>query len=205
MVRLLGLPLRPIAGMRLHRVVARTRGPWWFASTPGGGVGGRFDLPAPDGACYLSTSAVGAVLEVFSDLHGGRLPVTELRARCRIEVIAPLLSPPAADLAAARARGVGVTAALWAGQDRALTQRWARALFRAGWRALHTGLQHDPRGRLRGVTLLDQAGEHLPWDDVGWQHTTHRIDDDQALMQGLDRFGITVRGDVDLPVVRPSA
>lgn len=202
---LAGLPKIRIAGRRLHRVFQAHRGdPWWFASLPAGAApdnGGRFDLPSPLGACYLATSPVAAVLEALPEFSG-LLPDIELRKRRRAEVTVPTSAPRAAALAATRARDSGVTAALWAGTDRARTQRWALALARAGWRALHHGVQHDPAGGLRAITLLDAAGTHLPFDDAGWTTAVHSMHDDQHVVAALARYGIQVTlSDVALPLV----
>lgn len=181
------------AGRSLHRAFrAGRRSPWWFASAPADPIeGGRFDLPAPDGTCYLATSAAGAVLEAFQDFGRGVLPLSELGVRARAEVVAPAHSPRAAQLTAARARAVGVTQALWAGSDRALTQRWAVALRRAGWLALWHGTQHDPTGRSRSVTLFDTAGDHPPYDDAdGWDPTVTLLDRDGPTIDALARYGI---------------
>lgn len=190
-------PSRRLAGMALSRVYRRGRGsPWWFASAPGsaaGSDGGRFDLPPPDGTCYLGTSAAAALLEAFQDFGEGLLPDAELRRRLLAEVPVPESAPPAAWLSAARARGLGVTAALWAGERSALTRRWAVALRRAGWRALFAGIQHDPSGRLRGVALFDAAGEHAPYDDpAAWPWTAHELHGDPAVVRALARFEIRV-------------
>ncbi|MGH9185770.1 MAG: RES domain-containing protein [Acidimicrobiales bacterium] len=172
--------------------------PWWFASAPGDARrGGRFDLPAPDGSCYLATSPAGAALEAFQDFGRGVLPASELQGRARAEVVAPEGSPPAVQLTAARARAVGVTQALWAGENRALTQRWAIALRRAGWLALWHGTQHDPTGQTRGVTLFDTAGEHRPYDDPGWVPTVRPLAGDQPVLAALARYGIQVIPDPD--------
>lgn len=207
---LLDLPARPIVGTRLHRIYRRRRGqPWWFASIPAGATGadrqaaGRFDLAAPDGTCYLATTPLAAVLEGFQGYGRGLLPDVELRQRLRAEMTVPAGFRPAAWLTRSQARGRGVTQALWASDDRPLTQRWATALRRAGWVALFHGIQHDPSGRLRGVSLFDTAGAHPPLDDaVGWAHTDHDLHTDAAITAGLARYGITVtRSDPDLPVV----
>lgn len=190
------LPRWAVRGRTLHRVFRADRSdPWWFASLPPADADpdahGRFDLPAPEGACYFGLSAVAAVLETFQQFSG-LLPDVELRARRRAEVVAPASAPAAADLAASAARGLGVTAALWAGSDRALTQEWARQLRRAGWAALHHGIAHDPAGRQRAVTLFDSSGAHLPYDDDGWRPTVHTLHNDEVLRLGLMKFGITV-------------
>ncbi|MGI8822786.1 MAG: RES domain-containing protein [Acidimicrobiia bacterium] len=204
------LPGRSIVGAALHRVYRLDRGhPWWFASLPTDSTmqqrtaAGRFDLPAPDGTCYLATTPLGAVLEAFQGFGHGLLPDAELKGRRRAETTVPDGTRPAAWLTSGKVRGIGVTQALWTGQDRPLTQRWAAVLHRAGWAALFHGLQHDPTGRLRGVTLFDTGGAHPPLDDHdGWRHTDHRLHHDPALVAGLARYGIAVaRSDPDLPVV----
>ena len=191
-----------LAGRVLHRVYLHGRAsPWWFSSVGAEPqAAGRFDLPVPDGTCYLATSPLGAVLEAFQDWGTGVLPAEELRRRRRAQVVAPAGAPTAAQLTSAAARGAGLTQAVWAGPDRALTQRWARALRRAGWRALWTGLQHDPTGRLRGVSLFDEAGEHPPYDDPGWEWDAHGLADDTAVVAGLGRYGIEVIEAVDPPL-----
>lgn len=145
---------------------------------------------------------MAAVLEAFQNFSG-LLPDIELRLRRRAEVLAPATAPVAANLAAPGARGFGVTAAIWADNNRPLTQSWAYALHRAGWRALHHGIQHDPEGRLRAVTLFDAAGEHAPYEDEdGWAVQIRTLHDDDRLVLALHRYGVTVmRSDVYLPVV----
>lgn len=201
------LPTRPLAGLTLHRIfLARRASPWWFSGIPAGadpGAYGRFDLPQPDGACYLATSAVAAALETFQHLAGGLLPDEELRRRARLTVTAPPGSPRAANLTAARARSAGVTFELFSSGDRARSQRWARRLRRAGFRALVQGVRHDPTGRLRAVTLFDVAGDHPPYDDArGWAGRRRPLHSDAALRTALTRYGIRVtRSDPQLPVV----
>lgn len=201
------LPRVSLRGRTLHRVFAAQRStPWWFASLPQQVVDpeshGRFDLPAPLGSCYLALAPVAAVLETFVHFTG-RLPDVELRARRRAEVVAPDSAPPAANVAAPSSRAVGVTAALWAGGDRALTQAWALALHRAGWRSVHGGVSHDPAGRLRAVTLFDAEGDHPPYDSASeWPVQVRTLHDDEVLHRQLRRYGIEVaRSDVQLPVV----
>lgn len=195
---LTGLPRFRLRERVLHRVFRASRpSPWWFSSHDG-----RFDLPVPLGACYLGRTPVAAVLEAFQHFSG-LLPDVELRLRRCAEVVAPRNAPVAANLAAPSARGFGVTAAIWADNNRSLTQSWAYALYRAGWRALHHGIQHDPEGRLRAVTLFDAAGEHAPYDDEkAWATQTRTLHDDARLVVALQRYGVTVmRSDVHLPVV----
>lgn len=112
---------------------------------------------------------------------------------------APTSAPSAAQLTAAKARWAGVTAALWAGQDRTCTQAWAAQLHRAGWRATYHGIQHDPAERLRAVTLLDRSGAHPPFDDAdGWAHAQADLHHDTGVLATLSRYGLkVVRDDVE--------
>lgn len=80
-----------------------------------------------------------------------------------------------------------------------MTQRWARALRRAGWLALWTGTQHDPTGRSRSVTLFDEAGEHIPYGDAGWAGEVAPLANNNAILGGLAHYGIQVLADFDPP------
>ena len=178
--------------------------PWWFASVPDNPTaGGRFDLPSPMGTCYVATSAVGAVLEGLQ-AHLTSLPVEELRSRRLARVNAPDGAPVAARLTSRRLAGAhGVTAALWSGGNRLLTQRWAGAFRRDGWWALYGGAQHDPSGRLRSYAVFDHSGGHSPTAGGAWTHESTTPADDVALHQELITFGITVRAAGDLPFTTP--
>lgn len=123
-------PHAPVAGRLLHRVWRHRDGSgaerslWWFAAaTEDPQESCCFDLPAPMGTCYTATSAAAAVLEALQ----GRLtnlPRQELTARRRAEVVAGGDAPAGADTTAHALVGrFGVTADLWAGRGRALTQR----------------------------------------------------------------------------------
>lgn len=195
------LPRHPLGGRTLWRIFQRHRQqPWFFASTPEDPrTGGRFDLSHPYGACYLATSKIAALLEALQDFGEGLLPDTALRVRAAARVTGPPSAPAAARLTAAAARGLGATAALWAGDDRPCTQAWAANLHRAGWRSAYSGIAHDPAGRLRAVTLFDRAGAHRPYDDEAWHHEVEALDTDEV-HAALQRYGITVtRSDPDLP------
>jgi hypothetical protein len=198
---LAAIPAEPIRGRLLHRVW-RLRAadgtlrpdPWWFASVPRDPAdGGRFDLPAPMGTCYAATRPVGAVLEALQ-MHLTNLPRAELALRRRAEILAPADAPRAAKLTARAVAGThGITATSWAGSDRALCQRWAAALRRDGWWAVYGGIAHDPSGRLRSVALFDHSGAHPPTTGGPWTCCTTTLDDDQRLLAGLARYGVTVR------------
>lgn len=86
-------------------------------------------------------------------------------------------------------------------EDRSCTQAWGDTLYRAGWRAAYHGIAHDPAGRLRAVTLFDQAGAHPPYDDPDWAVEIEKLDTPE-IRSALARFGIEVtRSDPELPLV----
>ncbi len=199
-----GLPRLRLGGRTLWRIYHRRHTqPWFFGSTVPDDAqsSGRFDLPAPFGTCYLATSKIAAVLEALQDFGAGLLPDTALRRRVAARVEGPKTAPAAVRLTAAVAHGVGVTAALWAGEDRTCTQAWAVNLHRAGWRAAYHGVSHDPGGRLRAVTLFDCAGAHRPYDDASWQWDLESLEEPE-ITAALARYGIRVtRSDPELPFV----
>lgn len=151
----------------------------------------------------MALSAVAAVVEAFQDFGSGLLPEEELRARRRVQLRVPAGTPPVVNLAAARLRGLGATAALWAGEDRQLTQAWAAALHRAGWHGVQYPAAHDPTGRSRSVAVFGPAGGHLPFEDPAWSGgEVSTLHDDEQLRVALRRFGIMVTtSDVQLPMV----
>jgi hypothetical protein len=169
--RLWRLPTTRLAGRTLWRcqrardASGALRTMWWFASSPPGPSGGRFDLPLPNGSCYTATSLAGAVVEALQDHWGPGtvLPVAALAERVVSSSTATSDVPVAANLSDRRCLAAGITAGLWADRARALTKRWAAALHGAGHQAIQHGVQHDPGGRLRAVTLFDMAGAHEPW------------------------------------------
>jgi hypothetical protein len=208
---LAGLAPQSLRGRRLFRVWrwsapggSRRDSPWWFASAPSDPhEGGRFDLPPPMGSCYTATRPVAAVVEALQ-ARLTNLPRDELDIRRLAEIAAPHDSWPAAKLTSRAAAGrFGITAALWAGADRALSQRWAAALRRDGWWALYAGVQHDPSGQLRSVVLFDRGGAHPPSWGAQWPVAVRTLHDDPALHAALARFGIAVRDPGDLPFATP--
>jgi hypothetical protein len=209
------LPSEPLRGRHLYRVWRAVgpegddrSGPWWFGSRPAGRAattaGGRYDLAEPMGTCYTATSPIAAVVEALQ-AHLSLLPRAELAARRLTTIVAPDDAPPAAELTARRTAAVGVTAALWAGGDRLRTQRWAAALRRDGWWAIHGGVQHDPSGQLRAVALFDHAGSHPPSYGTPWTASTSTLHDDEQVADGLAESGIAVHEPGDLPFVDPPA
>ena len=61
----------------------RDGGCWWFSSVPTDpDAGGRFDLPGPDGTCYLAGDPLSALLELIGpDLESGAVSADFLHER----------------------------------------------------------------------------------------------------------------------------
>lgn len=187
---------------RLHRL-SEYPAPWWYShvSDPAGADGGRFDLTAPRGTCYLASSLDGALVEKL------------LRTRTKVVVAERLhelfhasievrRTPPTADLTGARATGYGVNAEIHTSLDRPLTRRWARALHAAGWRALRHLLRGDSTGNAVGLALFGRAGLHRR-APAGMTTTVQPLDRDEAerLLAARD---VVVRPIPDrVPITRP--
>jgi len=122
---------------RLHRAHSRDRGPWWF-----GASGGRFDLQAPLGTCYLADSPLSALRERLGTVLGGSAAVP---ASLLEDAVVSALSVPEevvlADLESSAASRFGVTRELATMVPYAVPQAWARAFHEAQ----HGGVRYGPR------------------------------------------------------------
>lgn len=139
------------------------RGAWWFASCPVGGTGkGRFDLPEPDGTCYLATTELGAVNELIgpdcadrgwvdADLVDGRV-LSRLRLPRDVK---------AADTTSDRATQFRATNELPVTERYDLTQEWASTFREAGFGGVYASLRFTP-GASRGLALFGAAGVPSP-------------------------------------------
>lgn len=152
---LTGFPFWELAlGTPLYRVHRATRSPWWFASRAESG-GGRFDLPAPAGTCYLAEDPLGAFVEVFRETALVAQRDVDRRRLSVFTVAAPIRL---ADCTARGARAFGVTAAIHADPAYDLPGRWAVAFAGAGFDGVRYLVSHDPSARLVGVALFGRAG-----------------------------------------------
>jgi hypothetical protein len=134
----------------LFRIHQWGRDAWWFTNAGGG----RFDINAPKGACYVADDPLGAYVEVFRDVP--LIPEAEVLARRLAELEAPTLR--IADCCSRKARRFGVTAAIHSTENYALTQEWARAFEGAGFDGIRYRVSHDPAQRLIGFALFSTAG-----------------------------------------------
>lgn len=186
------------------------RGPFHFSSRPeshGRGrpaspaAGGRFDLPAPRGTCYLSDARLGAWVEVF---RGARMvDARDARARLLMRTRSPRRLM-IADLTSRSAIADGVTLDEHAGSDRAAT--WALAdWLAADHRGVQTWTRHDPSAGSRTVSLFDRAGEHPPYG-WAWRRDLRVPIDEPTLLAELAACGLGVGGvPFDMPVTPPAA
>lgn len=162
-----GFPVRRMApSAMLHRAHRAARGPWWFSS-----AGGRFDLPAPRGTCYLATSALVAVREWLGPVLARRasLPATTLDgvvvSRLPVGERGTSRHLLMANLRVEGAAAFGVTRELESMTPYEIPALWARALAEAGLDGVWYGPRFTP-GRASAAAVFGRAGvaEHRPED-----------------------------------------
>ncbi len=142
----------------LYRVGRAERSPWWFGSS----LEGRFDLPEPDGTCYVALDPLAALLEVIGpDRERGYLSAEHL-ARRRIYELYLEDDRVLADLPATQAAAFGVTLEIHAIVPYDLPQTWAHRLRAAGFEGVRYLVRHDPSGE-DGLALFGSHGGHPDW------------------------------------------
>jgi hypothetical protein len=163
---------------RIHQAV---HGPWWF----GGGGEGRFDLSRPNGTCYLAESSLGAFVEALRRA-GIIIPWATVQERriSLLHVPEPVLL---ADCTDSRVRRFGLTGEIHTAIDRAVTQRWADALAKAGFRGIRYLVRHDPSQREAGIALFGPRGE------AQWPVVSTEMIGAELLLEVERRFGIFVQ------------
>lgn len=152
-------PSRPLSPeIPLFRVVRKGYGPWWFGST----LEGRFDLPEPEGTCYLAGDPLAALLELIGpELESGAVSADFLQGRRMRELRVPE-EVELADLTSRKASGFGITAEIGTIVPYALPQAWAARLRADGSGGLVYWLRHDP-SRAEGHALFGLHGERTRW------------------------------------------
>lgn len=172
---------------------AADNGAWWFGSGDG-----RFDLPEPDGTCYLASTPEAAVMELVGPgfARNGWVPADLLSDRVVSRLHLPS-SVRAADCADERAREWRVTNELTSTSAYDVTQAWARVLRRDGFGGVLAALRFSP-GEIRGLAVFGAAGAPVPaWDGD---------DDPVGVGDVVGSLGIPVVGPpgiADVEVVRP--
>lgn len=143
----------------LWRVTREGNGPWWFGS----GMTGRFDLPEPEGTCYLATDEVSALLEVLGPERSAGKITTEELAKRRLHCLSVSEEHDLGDLTSRLAAGFGVSLEIHTDPRYRLTQAWAKRLREAGVGGLLYLARHDPAAG-RSVALFGPADERKSWD-----------------------------------------
>ena len=144
--------------MDLFRVVRRGYGPWWFGSS----MKGRFDLPEPDGTCYLAVDEISALLEVIGpDLERGAISSRFLSDRSLRKLRVPE-EQRLSDLTSRQAVRFGVTTEIGTIVPYACPQAWAAKLRSTGSQGVVYWARHDP-SRGEAVALFAPHGEQKKW------------------------------------------
>lgn len=171
------------ATFRAHH---KDHGPWWFASAPADPEeGGRFDLPAPEGTCYVASSADCAVRERYGRvIEHGMVVDDPLWRDTRVAVLDPLERPEAGlPLGNARAQAAADhhTSELATCTPYGLTRRWAAAFRSAGLGGLRYAARFSPGAGVYAEAWFGPAGAGelgpagagepgLPWREAsGWR------------------------------------
>jgi hypothetical protein len=123
---------------------------------------GRFDLPEPDGTCYLATDELSALLEVVGpDLEGGAVSSRLLQERSLRRLRLPG-EQHLSDLTSREAIHFGITAEIGTITPYGCPQAWAARLRAAGSLGLLYWARHDP-ARKEAVALFGPHGERKRW------------------------------------------
>lgn len=141
------------------RVVREGHGAWWFGSA----LQGRFDLPAPNGTCYLASDDLGAILETLGPqlLPGGLAPASLLHGRLLRAIRVPHRQRLANCLAQRASKWV--TAEISTLTPYNLPQAWAKAFHGAGFKGVRYTPRHSTSRRIYSIAVFGPAGERRDW------------------------------------------
>lgn len=150
----------------VHRAHLAANNPWWFSSS-----GGRFDLAAPRGTCYLATTALAALRERLGPVLAARrsVPASTLDGVVVSALRCPVPDGPAslrlADLRAAAAADFGVTRELESMTPYEVPLAWAAAFDEVGLDGVRYGPRFSP-GPASALALFGATGvdERRPVD-----------------------------------------
>lgn len=161
---LTGFPARRLAsGATVFRAHLARRSPWWFSSG-----GGRFDLPAPRGTCYLASSALVAVRERLGPVLAARavVPAGALDGVVVSRLATARVRDAGDERASLRLANVRVAGAADFGVTRELESmtpydvpvRWAVGFDAAGFDGVWYGPRFSP-GAAGAIAVFGAAGQ----------------------------------------------
>lgn len=123
---------------------------------------GRFDLPEPEGTCYLATDEISALLEALGpDLERGAVSSGFLASR-RLRKVRLSGHRILSDLTARGAVRFGITTEIGTIVPYACPQAWAARLREAGFSGIVSWARHDPERR-ETIALFGAHGERKSW------------------------------------------
>jgi len=125
-------------------------------------MAGRFDLPAPNGTCYLATDPLAALLEVLGADRERWIVSREFIKERRLRELPVPRELLIADLTSREASSFGITAEIGTLVPYALPQAWAARLQEVHFDGLVFWLRHDP-SRAEGWALFGPQGERKGW------------------------------------------
>jgi hypothetical protein len=120
---------------------------------------GRFDLPSPDGTCYLASDDLGALLERLGPglEPGGIAPSGLLAGRHLRALHVPRPQSLADSLARLATRWL--TSEISTITPYRVPQAWARAFHRQGFMGVRYGIRHSTSRRHFSVAIFGPSGE----------------------------------------------
>ncbi|WP_433604234.1 RES family NAD+ phosphorylase [Prescottella agglutinans] len=155
-----GFPGWPLTTRRrLLRGHKTANGPWWFASSGGG----RFDLDAPRGTCYVAFDERTAIRETVGEVLASAGVITsEFAAERSLSTLRVPARRRLADTCAEAAADFGLTRELATLTPYVLPRRWAAALA-----DLFDGLRYQTRfttgAGANAAALFGPAGARDDW------------------------------------------
>jgi len=140
---------------QVHRGHRRSNGPWWFSSSGGG----RFDLAAPRGTCYVAFDEATAIRETVGEALASLGVIAHDFAADRM--LSTLRVPGThelADACADAAAGFGLTRELCSMTPYDVPWAWAAA-FDAGFDGIRYQTRFTPGPAANAAAVFGPAGE----------------------------------------------
>lgn len=150
---------------------------------------GRFDLPEPDGTCYLASDESSALAELIGpEVESGLISAEFLRVRRLVRLRVPH-AIIVSDSTSRKATRFGVTGEIGSVVPYDCPQAWAAKLRAGGSAGIVYWLRHDP-SRMEGVALFGPHGERSDWP---WEDEESKGIQPRLIELLREDFGIEVR------------